>query len=85
MTNQELSEFQRELKYGKYLHAYEKLVIVFEKNPKDKSLPKLSQELLKLVNKKAMDLGFNKATEMSREAGEADVLHRLVKLFVSKL
>ncbi len=85
MTNEELSNFQRELKYGKYLHAYEKLIIVFEKNPKDKSLPELSEELLILIRKKAMDLGHNKATEMSREAGEADVLHRLVKLFVSKL
>ena len=85
MTNQELSKFQREIKYGKYLHTYEKLIMVFEKNPKDKSLPELSEELLKLVRKKAMDLGHNKATEMTREAGETDVLHRLVKLFISRL
>jgi len=85
MTNQERSDFQREIKYGKYLHAYEKLVIAFEKNPKDESLPELSQQLVQPVRKKAMDLGYNKAREMTREAGEADVLHRLVKLFISKL
>ena len=34
---------------------------------------------------KAQDLGYNKAAEISREAAAIDILHRLVKLFISKL
>ena len=85
MTTENIDKFQRKLKYSYYWNAYEILILAFEKNPKDKSLPELSKELLILVKKKAMDLGHNKATEMTHETGEADVLHRLVKLFVSKL
>ena len=85
MTNENIFKFRNDLKYGNYLHAYETLINVYEDNPKDESLPELSKELLMLVQHKSMDLGYNKATEMSREASETDVLHRLVKLFIKKL
>lgn len=85
MTNESIFKFRNDLKYGKYLHAYEMLINAYEENPKDDTLAELSKELLLFVQNKAMDLGYNKATEMSREASETDVLHRLVKLLISKL
>ena len=85
MTNENIFKFRNNLKNNYYLHAYEMLINAQEENPKDESLPELSKELLMFVQKKAMELGYNKAAEMSREAIEADVLHRLVKLLISKL
>ena len=85
MTNENIDKFHRKLNARYYWNTYEILILAFEENPKDESLPTLSEELLILIRTKAMDLAYNKATEMSREAGEADVLHRLVKLFISKL
>ena len=85
MTNENIYKFREKLKVGLYFNAYEILIIAYEDNPKDDSLPELAKELLLFVQKKAMSLGYNKATEMSREAAAIDVLHRLVKLFISKL
>jgi len=85
MTNEAIFKFRNNLKYEYYLHAYEMLIIAYEANPEDESIPELSKELLYLVQRKAMDLGSSKATEMARETVETDVLHRLTKLFISKL
>lgn len=52
MTNEETAEFQREIKNGRYLHAYKKLIFAFENNPQDKSYPKLSEQLEQVVRKK---------------------------------
>ena len=85
MTNENIFKLRNNLKQGNYLHAYEMLINTFEVNPTDKSLAELSKELLIFVQNRAMDLGYNKATEMSREAQEADVLYRLVKLLITKI